>query len=163
GPMVQMGWGTPKTVLTMDVGVVLELPAPVRLFILGRLRLLLPEESAPVIRLQLDALGAVDFESGDVALDAVLYDSQITQFAVTGDMALRANFGAAPYFVLAVGGFHPQFNAPRGFPALDRVAINLAAGGDVRLRLDAYLALTSNTVQFGAHLDLYAKSSAADL
>jgi uncharacterized protein DUF6603 len=156
GPMVQIGWGAPKTVLTIDLAVVLELPAPVRLFILGRLRLLLPEERTAVVRLQLDALGVVDFESGDVALDAVLYESTITQFAVTGAMALRANFGGRPNFALAVGGFHPRFQAPDGFPALDRVAINLAAGGNPRLRLEAYLALTSNTVQFGANVDVYA-------
>jgi hypothetical protein len=91
GPMVILGWGTP-TLLTLELGLILELPAPVRLFILGRLRVLLPEERHPIVRLQLDALGLIDFESGDVALDAVLYDSLIAQFAVTGEMALRANW-----------------------------------------------------------------------
>ena len=159
GPMVQITWGTPKPVLTLDLGLVLELPAPVRLVILGRLRVLLPDAKAPVVRLQLDSLGVIDFESGDVALDAVLYDSQISQFAVTGEMALRANFGVRPNFVLAVGGFHPRFQAPEGFPALGRVTIALAAGNNPRLRLDAYLALTTNTLQFGAHVDLYAEAA----
>lgn len=154
GPMIRLGWGTP-TLLTLDLGVILELPAPVRLVILGRMRLLLPEQRAPIVRLQLDVLGVIDFESGDIAVDAALYDSRVATFAITGDMALRANFGSRPAFVLAVGGFHPRFSPPEGFPALDRVAISLAAGNNPRLRLDAYLALTTNTVQFGAHLDLY--------
>jgi hypothetical protein len=157
GPMVQLGWGTP-TLLTIELGLILELPAPVRLLILGRLRVLLPDQRLPVVRLQLDALGVIDFASGDVSLDAVLYDSQVAQFAVTGAMALRANFGTAPNFVLAIGGFNPRFPAPAGFPALDRVAISLATGDNPRLRLEAYFALTTNTVQFGAHLDLYAKA-----
>ena len=157
GPMAILGWGTP-TLLTLELGLVLELPAPVRLFILGRLRVLLPEQRAAIVRLQLDALGVVDFERGDVALDAVLYDSQIAQFEVTGEMALRASWGANPFFVLAVGGFHPSFQAPPAFPALERVAISLAIGDNPRLRLEAYLAVTTNTVQFGAHLDLYASA-----
>jgi hypothetical protein len=156
GPVARLSWGTP-TLLTLDLGLVLELPAPVRLVLLGRLRVLLPDEQHPVVRLQLDALGVIDFESGDVALDAALYESEVAGFAVTGQMALRANFGARPNLVLAVGGFHPSFPAPPGFPALERVALSLATGDTLRLRLEAYLALTTNTMQFGARLDLYAE------
>ena len=157
GPLVQLGWGTP-TLLTLELGLILELPAPVRLIILGRLRVLLPHERAPVVRLQLDALGVINFSSGDVALDATLYNSQVAQYAVSGDMALRASWGSDPGFLLAVGGFHPRFPAPAGFPLLERVAISLATGDNPRLRLEAYLALTSNTAQFGARLDLYASA-----
>jgi hypothetical protein len=157
GPMAILGWGTP-TIITLELGLILELPAPVRLFILGRLRVLLPHEQAPVIRLQLDALGVIDFERGDVALDATLFDSQVAQYTVTGQMALRANFGSDPNFVLAVGGFNPRFQAPAGFPPLERVAISLATGDNPRLRLEAYFALTTNTIQFGAWLEVYAKA-----
>ncbi len=157
GPMLKLGWGSPRLV-TIELALILELPAPVRLIILGRLQVLLPEETHPVVRLHLDALGVIDFSAGDLSLDAVLYDSLVAGFAVTGGMALRANWGAKPGFVLAVGGFNPRFPAPSGFPALERVAISLATGDNPRLRLDAYLALTSNTVQFGARLDLYAQA-----
>lgn len=157
GPMVQLGWGTP-TLLTVDLGLVLELPQPVRLLILGRLRVTLPTPQAPVVRLQLDAVGLVDLGSGDVALDAVLYDSRVAAFTVTGAMALRANFGAHPDMVLAVGGFNPRYRPPPGFPSLDPVTISLASGDNPRLRLQAYLAVTSNTVQFGALLELFAKA-----
>ncbi len=157
GPMAKLGWGTP-TLVSLELGLLLELPAPVRLFILSRLSVVLPEESVAVVRLQLDALGVIDFDTGDVSLDAVLYDSRVAQFAVTGEMALRANFGANPGFILAVGGFNPRFQAPPAFPSLERVAISLATGNNPRLRLEAYLALTTNTVQFGARLDLYAEA-----
>ena len=157
GPMVQLGWGTP-TLLTIELGIVLELPAPVRLLLLGRLKVVLPDEKAAIVRLQLDAVGLIDFASGDVSIDAVLYDSKIAAFTITGGMALRANFGARPDMVLAIGGFNPRFQPPAGFPTLDRIAINLAAGDNPRLRLEAYFALTTNTVQFGALLDLYASA-----
>ena len=73
-------------------------------------------------------------------------------------MALRMSWGAQPAFLLAVGGFHPRFAAPPGFPALERVAVALASGDNPKLRLEAYLALTSNTVQFGARIDVGARA-----
>jgi hypothetical protein len=77
---------------------------------------------------------------------------------LTGDMALRASWGANPTFVLAVGGFNPRFPVPAGFPKLQRVTVSLAEGGALKVRLAAYFALTSNTLQFGARLDLAASA-----
>lgn len=156
GPMVILGWG-PNELIKLELGLILELPDPVRLLILGRLSLKLPDEKNAVVRLKLDSFGVIDFSTGDVSLDAVLYDSEIKGFTITGDMALRANFGAAPGFLLSVGGFHPAFKPPPGFPALQRVAISLATGDNPRLRLAAYMAITTNTIQFGAALEIYAK------
>jgi hypothetical protein len=157
GPVAKLGWGTP-TLIAIDVGLVLELPAPVRLIVLGRLRAVLPEEREPVVRLQMELLGVIDFDRRRVAVDATLIDSTVAGFAVSGDMALRTDWGAQPAFLLAVGGFHPAFAAPPGFPALERVTIALATGENPRLRLEAYVALTSNTVQFGARVDLAARA-----
>jgi hypothetical protein len=153
GPTARIGWGTP-TLVTIDIALVLELPAPVRLIILGRLRALLPDEQAQVVRLQMDVLGVVDFDRREAAADAVLVDSRIASFTLTGAMAMRLCWGPDSTFLLAVGGFHPRFLPPPGFPRLERVAVALASGDNPRLRLDAYLAVTSNTLQFGARLDL---------
>src|SRR5262249_46866584 len=133
-----------------DVALVLELPAPVRLMILGRLRALLPVEQAAIVRLQMDVLGEIDFDRREASADAVLVDSRLASFPLTGAMATRINGGADPSFLLAVGGFNPRFLPPPGFPRLDRVAVSLGSA----LRLDGYLAVTSNTLQFGARLDL---------
>ncbi|HVH12547.1 MAG TPA: DUF6603 domain-containing protein, partial [Longimicrobium sp.] len=157
GPMARLGWGTP-TLLTMDLGLVLDLPSPVRLIALGRLRLVLPDEKAPVVRIHMDVLGVIDFERREASIDATLYDSEVAGFALTGDMAMRARWGSNPTFALSAGGFNPRFQPPPGFPAMRRMAIALATGNNPRLRLEAYLALTSNTVQFGARLDLYASA-----
>ena len=153
--MVQLRWGSP-TLLTLDLAVLLELPTPVRLIVLGRLQVLLPNQSHPLVQIRMDALGVLDFNEGTVALDATLYDSRILDFTLTGDMALRARWGDQPNFVLAIGGFHPRFPAPAGLPALRRLALTLADGDSLQLRCQAYLALTSNTVQFGARVDLHA-------
>jgi hypothetical protein len=155
GPMVRLGWGTP-TVVSIEVGLLLELPSPVRLVLLGRLRMTLPTADAAIALINLDALGIVDFGTGEVSLDASIYDSRVGPFALSGDMALRARFRDRPAFALAIGGFHPRFEPPAGFPELRRVAIALGSGDNPRIRLEAYLALTSNTLQTGARLDLYA-------
>ncbi|MDR4481409.1 MAG: DUF6603 domain-containing protein, partial [Nitrospira sp.] len=155
GPMVQLRWGTP-TLLTLELALLLELPAPVRLIVLGRLQVLLPNQTHPLVQIRLDALGVLDVSAGTVSLDATLYDSRILQFTLTGDMALRAGWGSQPQFILAIGGFHPRFAAPPGLPALKRLALSLADGDTLQLRCAAYLAVTSNTVQFGARVDLHA-------
>ena len=86
----------------------------------------LPDEREAIVRLQVDVLGVIDFDRAEAAVDATLVDSRLAQFALTGDMALRMSWGAQPSFLLAVGGFHPRFAAPPGFPALERVAVALA-------------------------------------
>ena len=156
-PTARIVWGSP-TLITIELALVLELPAPVRLIVLGRLRALLPDEHEAIVRIQVDVLGVIDFDRAEAAVDATLVDSRLAQFALTGDMALRMCWGAQASFLLAVGGFHPRFAAPPGFPALARVAVALAAGDNPKLRLEAYLALTSNTVQFGARVDLGARA-----
>ncbi|WP_369133621.1 DUF6603 domain-containing protein [Modestobacter sp. I12A-02662] len=155
GPMARLGWGAP-TLLTFDLGVILELPAPVRLAVMGRLRMALPRDESAIVEINMDVLGVVDFERGEVSIDASLYDSRIAGFTLTGDMALRAGWGDRPGFALAVGGFHPRFQPPPAFPKLARLALSLCTGDNPRLRLESYLALTSNSVQFGARLELYA-------
>ncbi len=155
GPMVQLRWGSP-TLLTLDLALLIELPAPIRVVVLGRLQVLLPDQSHPLVQIRMDALGVLDVSAETVSLDATLYDSRILQFTLTGDMALRAGWGRQPQFVLAIGGFHPRFAAPPGLPALKRLALQLADGDSLQLRCQAYVAVTSNTVQFGARVDLHA-------
>ena len=59
-------------------------------------------------------------------------------------------------FVLAIGGLHPQFTPPPGLPgAAARSPSTCRRGIVTKLRLAAYLALTSNTMQFGAKLDVF--------
>jgi hypothetical protein len=164
GPAAIIGWGTP-TLLTLELALVLELPAPVRLVVLGRLQALLPRKEAPVVRLNMDALGVVDFTRGEASLDAVLYDSRLMDYALSGEMALRLRWESEPGFVLAVGGLNPRFNAPAALdlPKLARITIDFTRRDNPRLRLSAYLALTSNTLQLGALAELYVAVSKLSL
>jgi hypothetical protein len=159
GPMVQIAWGTP-TLITAEVGVVLELGARLRLLILAQIAAILPRRDNDLVRLQMDAIGILDFDQGTAALDATLYDSRLLKkFVLTGDMAMRLKWESSPHFALSVGGLHPAFEPPANFPKLERIAINLSSGDNPRLRCEAYFALTSNTVQFGARAELYASAA----
>jgi hypothetical protein len=156
GPMAKITWGTPA-LLTADIGLVLEVPEPVRLAILGVVRGIVPDERAAILRLQVNFLGVIDFEKGHFSFDASLFDSKLLAFTLTGDMAVRLFWGADANFLLTVGGFHPAYQPPpMGLPALRRLTLALLDGDNPRLTLETYFALTSNTVQLGARLELYA-------
>jgi hypothetical protein len=158
GPVIQISWGTP-TLIKMDLGLLLELGARRRLIILGRVSAIMPTEEHDLIRLQMNAIGVIDFDQSSVSVDAVLYDSRLAgKFPLTGSMALRLNWGSQPIFALSIGGFHPAFKPPPQFPVLERLAISFSSSSTFRLRAECYLALTANTLQFGAKVELYAKA-----
>lgn len=156
-PMVRIGWGVPTPILKVDLSILLELPSFDKIAILGRLNLALPNESDAIISIHLDSVGIISFEKGMVSIDAVLYDSYIAKIMISGQMALILNWKDNPDFVLSIGGFHPAFTPPAGFPALQRIALSIDFCKNARLRLESYFALTTNTIQFGARVDLYAK------
>ena len=156
GPMARITWGTP-TLVTVDLGLVLEVPDPVRLAILGVLRAILPDEDAAILRVQVNFLGVIDFQRRQLSFDASLFDSKLLGFSLSGDMALRFDWGADANFLVTVGGFHPAYQPPpMNLPAIRRLTLALLDGDNPRLKLEMYFAVTSNTAQFGAKLELYA-------
>jgi hypothetical protein len=134
--------------------VVVELPEPIRIILLARIEARLPEESNALVRINMDALGILDLGRNELSFDAVLFDSKLVGFTLSGAMALRASWAQQREFVLAIGGVHPRFTPPAGFPELQRITIDMPSGRVSKLRLAAYLALTSNSIQLGANLDV---------
>jgi hypothetical protein len=162
GPVAKIGWGTP-TLVEADIGLILEVPDPVRLILLGQISAALPRKEAPIVELHIDVLGTLDFSRKSLAIDAALHDSRLAAFAIYGDMALRLTWGDQPTFAFSLGGLHPAFQPPPDFPALQRLTVALGTGENPRITLQAYFALTSNTVQFGARAELYAASGGFNL
>jgi hypothetical protein len=155
GPMFSIGWGTP-TLLDLEVGVILEVPDPIRLAILGEIKANIPSPDFPIISLKIQVLGTIDFGLEKLAIDGTMYDSYLLAFQLGGDMALRLNWGGNPDFLFSLGGFNPHFTPPPDVPALKRLSISLGSGDNPRLSASAYLAVTSNSLQFGANVDAYA-------
>ena len=155
GLMVQLQWGVP-TLIEVNLGLIVELGGRNRFVVLGRITAILPRMDNDLLRINLDAVGIFDFDQGTAAIDALLVDSRLLRrFPLTGGGALRARWTSPRSFVLAVGGLHHGFTPPAGFPTVERLAVSLTTGDNPRLTCDAYFALTSNTVQFGAHAHLY--------
>jgi hypothetical protein len=160
GPMALIGWGSPR-MLVARIAVVIELPEPIKVVLLSRIELRVPDETTPAVRVNMDALGILDLGKDELSFDAVLFDSKLVDFTLSGAMALRAEWGSPEHseFVLAIGGVHPRFTPPPDFPQLQRVTIDMPSGHIAKLRLAAYLAVTSNTIQLGANLDFYLGAS----
>jgi hypothetical protein len=91
-----------------------------------------------------------------VELLVTLAGSWIVGLAVRGEVYLLVRGGRQPEFVLSAGGFHPRYTRPAGVPALQRLQLDLAPGGGFGMRMEAYFAVTSNSVQFGGQVQLEA-------
>ena len=153
GPMFQIGWG--GRILTLSVAVVVALPSPMQFVIIGRLTLALPDPAVPLIKLQATVVG--DFElspNPGFSLTASLNGSSIVGLPLHGDLLFVVRSGPDATFVLSVGGFHPRYVRPVGVPQLTRVSLDLTPPGFPGLRSQTYVAVTSNSVQFGANLEL---------
>lgn len=158
GPMVELGWGTP-TLITLSVGVILEVPDPVRLAILGLIHAGLPTADIALIDLHIDVLGTYDGGTKSLAIDGSLYDSHVLIYSVAGDLALRLNMGSDPNFMFSLGGFNPHFNtAGLDIPAMQRLSVSIGDGDNPRISSNSYFAVTSNSLQFGANTELYAEA-----
>ena len=159
GLMAKLGW---TSLLKLEVGLILELPDP-KILILGVIKLALPDEDAEVLRLQVNFLGVIDFQNKFVYFEAQLFDSMVFGFTLTGSLAFAVGWGDDGLFGISVGGFHPDFRdypnvptLPGAFREMDRIGLSLLSGDNPRLTIEAYFAVTSNSLQFGAKLELLA-------
>lgn len=159
GLMAILGWGTP-TLISVELGLIIQVPDPVILAVLGVVRVQLPDEAAPVINIQANFIGAIDFEEQYLFFFAALFESRLAQYRIEGEMYCSVSWGGRPNFLFTVGGFHPAFKPPplRHLSGpLKRITINLLPTDNPRLTIQAYFAVTPNTVQFGASVDFYFK------
>ncbi len=147
GPILELGWGRPVSIVRMTAGVLYTFPSPAAVVIIGEFQITVPDPTAPVIYLQADFAGTIDLTTGDVAFDAALTKSRIGTFDVAGDIALRAG---SESFVFSAGGFNPQFTPPPDLTSLRRLSISLSPSPLLSIWADAYLAITASSLQFGA-------------
>jgi hypothetical protein len=161
GPMAKLGWGTP-TLVSLSLGVIIEIPGNVA--IVGVLRVVLPKEEAALIVINVGFIGALEFDKNRLWFYAELFDSRILFLTLSGGMGLLMDYGDNPNFVLSVGGFHPLFQPPPlPFPNPQRLQIDVLRNPLQRITVQAYFAVTSNTVQFGAQAELFFGVSAFNI
>jgi hypothetical protein len=153
GPMAKLGWGTP-TLISLSLGIIIEIPGNIA--ILGVLRVALPSDDLALIVLQVNFIGAIEFDKKRIWFFASLFESRLLFMTLEGEMGLLVAFGNDANFVVTVGGFHPQFNPPPlPFPNPARISVNYINESYARIRVMNYFAVTSNSAQIGAHAELF--------
>jgi hypothetical protein len=158
GPMLELGWGTP-TLITLSLGVILEVPDPVQILILGLIDAGLPTAAEALIEIHIDVLGLVDFAAKALSIDGSMYDSRVLIYSIAGDLALRLFWGDNPNFLFSLGGVNPHFNtAGLDLPPMHRCSVSIGNGDNPRISANNYFAITSNSVQFGANVEAYASA-----
>jgi hypothetical protein len=153
GPMAKIGWGTP-TLISISMGIIIEIPGNIA--ILGILKIALPAEEIPLIIIQVNFAGVIEFDRKRIYFFAALFESRIVFLTIEGEMGLLMAFGDDANFVATVGGFHPRFSPPPlPFPSPRRIAVSLLNTPVSRIRIEGYFAVTSNTAQFGARVEVF--------
>ncbi|MEM1129264.1 MAG: DUF6603 domain-containing protein [Pseudomonadota bacterium] len=167
GPTVGLTWGTPKPLVTIDLALAVTFPEPLRIILIGTVSAKIPKvkqekgkkkKPAP-LSLNVDVAGVLDISASRFDMEGRIYDSVIQLIPIEGGFALRSSWGEPSGFAFSVGGFHPGFEAPAGFPELKPLGANLSKKKNFSVSLLGYLAVTSNSVQLGAKAEL--KASAA--
>lgn len=158
GLSAQLAWG-PGGAITADVAALLELGSVDRLVIAGVLRGRLPQPSAPVVKLNANVLGVLDTPNKELRVDIALFDSKLFRTSIKGAglfglwWADEAEGDAA---VLSVGGFHPDYERPPQLEGnLQRITVSLADSQLLKVSAEAYVALTTGSVQFGGSVDAF--------
>lgn len=143
-----------EPVVTCEFGLLIQAPAPTSIGIVGALKVKVGDTN--LIKINVYFFGDIDFDKG-LRFDASIVDSEIVGLKLEGDMAFRLFWGG-PYkgFGLSIGGFHPAYKPEEGLkfaPNMRRLSLSLNYD-IVKIKLETYLAVTSNSFQIGAHLDL---------
>jgi hypothetical protein len=160
GPMIKLGWGQPA-LISISLGVIIEIRtseggALERIVILGVLKCILPEEESSILVLQVNFIGAIDFTTKTAFFFASIFESRVLCITIEGEMGVLVVWGDDANFIISVGGFHPRFNPPPlPFPVPDRVSLNILNKSWGKIRVEGYFAVTTNTVQFGAKIEVY--------
>lgn len=159
GPMIKLGWGNPP-LITISLGIIIEIKENAggnleRIAILGVLKCILPEEKSSILVLQVNFIGEVDFTKKTGFFFASIFESRIMTTTIEGQMGVLVAWGDDSNFVVSVGGLHPRFNPPPlPFPMPNRISLNILNESWGKIRAEGYFAVTTNTAQFGAKIEV---------
>jgi hypothetical protein len=156
GLMAQLTWG--EEVSTIDLAILLDFEGGslLQIVLLFSLQLHAPTKDAPILRARFDAVGRLRFDPTDLLIQGELTDGKLGKFPCSGGVVVAARGGENSAYILSIGGFNPHFTPPAGIPAADRIRLDISASSNPRIRFEGYVAVTSQTIQLGAHVQLHA-------
>ncbi len=148
GALAQIMWAE---LFKIEAGLFVQAPSPVQIILAGGLHLSIAEAVDKLLSINANFLGVFDPNIG-ISFDAELVDSSIVGIELHGSIALRIYWGGTTKgFLLSAGGFHPEYTPEPGFNVgkMKRMGLKLDYS-ILKLSMDSYFAITSNTVQFGS-------------
>jgi hypothetical protein len=154
GPMLKISWG--GRIVSGVVAVVIDLSTHVQFVFLGRITVALPDPLVPLVFIQGTFVGAFELSpTPSVSILASLDGSYMAGMPLNGDIFFLLRGGNDADFVFSAGGFHPRYLPPNGIPPdMHRLQLAMTPPGVPGISAEAYFAVTTNSVQFGAKLEL---------
>lgn len=158
GPIAEIGWGSQAGFVKARLGVVLSLPDP-KVVILGALEIGVPSADIKpdlrIVDIHANLLGEITPDY--FLLKVSIAKSKLFTLTLSGDIALFIKWAGEGAFALSVGGFFPKYEAPKEIGKLDRLSLGFKPPVDwLKITAEAYVAVTSNSIQFGGKVDLSA-------
>lgn len=158
GPIAELGWGSQAGFLKARIGIVLSLPDP-KLVILGAMEIGVPsadiDPKLRIIDIHAELLG--EFTADFFFLKVSLSKSKLAGLTISGDIGILVRWGGGAAFALSVGGFFPKYVPPPELAGLRRIEIEMSPPVPIlTVHVTAYLAVTSNTIQFGGSVTVTA-------
>ncbi len=141
-------------IMNIEFGLLLQAPSPTQILIVGGLFINLPTKEKALVKINVYFDGGIDFDEG-MWFNASLVNSELVKIQLFGDIAFRLNWGKNKGFLLSAGGFHPAFKPDAAFNLGTMARLGMKIDYDiVKMTFESYFAITSNTVQLGAQVDI---------
>jgi Family of unknown function (DUF6603) len=163
GPLAELGWGSQAGFVIAKVGLMLGLPDP-KIILLGAVQVGVPsalvDENLRIVDLRAEVYG--EFTSESILFLVGLNNSRLASMPLSGDLGLFIRWAGGADFALSAGGFYPGFPAPSELASMRRIRINQSPAKWLEIYVDAYFAITANSIQFGGGYHLHADVGVAE-
>ena len=158
GPIFQINWGV-NDLLTIQLGLAIQLPSPLTISLLGSLHVKLAAEDIEVVSIRVDIAGRSGPRRDGSLSDSAITEGNIVGLTLAGEWRCGPiSVSPTPNFLLSMGGFHPQFTPPESVPLLARMSLTIFNEDKLRIGVENYQAVTSNAFHFGVAAFFWAKA-----
>jgi Family of unknown function (DUF6603) len=163
GPLAELGWGSQAGFVIAKLGIMLGLPDP-KIILLGAVQVGVPsalvDEKLRIVDLRAEIYG--EFTSESILFLIGLNNSKLAEMPLSGDLGLFIRWAGGADFALSAGGFFPGFPAPSELASMRRIRINQSPAKWLEIYVDAYFAITANSIQLGGGYHLHADVGVAE-
>ncbi|OTA02213.1 hypothetical protein A9Z42_0025490 [Trichoderma parareesei] len=151
-------------ILSVEAVIVIQWNPYVQLGIFGLATASIPGGASKVkfAHVQLGIVASLNFETGVLKIEGELTPASYIldpNCHLTGGFALYSWFDSKDEalrgdWVFTIGGYHPSFSRPPGYPEVPRLGISWQFGGAISISGKAYFAITPKVCMGGGRLDV---------